>query len=122
MKVLMNPFLKVRFSILRALQTPPNRQKPYPYIPPFSLLLWYREAIHSFRGKISKINADNSKKIANLFVILSVEIQKGISEALFRFVIYSQELWGLRCEQSPDTYFCECDTPIFYKVENTGGQ
>ena len=32
-----------------------------------------------------------------------------------------QELWGLRCEQSPDTT-CECDTPIYYNVETQGGQ
>ena len=30
-------------------------------------------------------------------------------------------LWGLRCEQSPDTS-SRCDTPIYYKVEILGGQ
>ena len=61
---------------------------------------------------------DKSSKNARYIVIYRVEILGHIPKPYWD-LSYSG-LWGLRCEQSPDTS-SRCDTPIFYKVEMLGG-
>ena len=65
-----------------------------------------------YRGEMSCLN-----QIFN--VILRVEILGHIPKPYWD-LSYSG-LWGLRCEQSPDTS-SRCDTPIFFKVEILGGR